>query len=762
VALKFAASFDAGSGSTVIDDSGGGHPLTVVSGSYTGSGHSGAGFANTSDTATTGASGTVPAVTGTTCTVMAWVKPSSLASGSSHLVCGALGSDASTYFAIYTQRGDFSTHNVLQGNARISGGVVAVNGAALTVGTWTHLALTFDGTTLKLFKDGTLASSVANTGTLSNGTTFYIAGHDAEGTAAVTVDDVRYFDSDESANITTWMNTSVTGSGGSTINVSASLTEAATLAATSSRVAFGSSALSEVSSVDATATRSTFGTAALTEAATLTGSANQGTIVSASGSLSEASSLAASTSRSTFATGSLSETSSSSASPTLRALPTAALIESATFTAIAHNSTVSVSLDMSENFGLSAEATTNANVSATPGNPYIPPTPNNPYARNDWRAWVFDTATGAFETDLPLANIPSYNYGINDQGGSGSVDVAIVGPDAFDPLLLSQYAENEGWRWSVGVSHNDVILQAGPILTETYTDPSTYVTLAFAGIWKVFTKRVVLNPAVPYSTPLDPMADLTYTNVTPRQLAKLLIQDNMTSQGDLPIDLPDDDTAAGTLTQTYYGYDLNVLADALGNLTTMDGGPELEFRPYWSDPLTVRWAMRSGSPHIGTIGAPWAYDYGERGAMVLLDKASDSTATAFGFYARGSGNQDTSIIGYGADMTLPSQGFPMLLAVDGNHNNETSVSNLNAFATADVQTYKAPVRTYSATIRLNGTDKSGLPTGSPNLSQLQMGDTLTAHVEGHARIATGTYTWRVLNVANNDEQTCKIALQPTS
>jgi len=122
-------------------------------------------------------------------------------------------SGGSTDFAIYTQRGDFSTANVLQGDARIGGGLVAANGAALTVGTWAHLALTFDGTNLKLYKDGSLVTTTVNAGSLANTGTLYVAGFASAGTGAVTVDDVRYFNTDESANITTWMNTPVAPTG---------------------------------------------------------------------------------------------------------------------------------------------------------------------------------------------------------------------------------------------------------------------------------------------------------------------------------------------------------------------------------------------------------------------------------------------------------------------------------------------------------------------------------------------------------------------
>ena len=540
--------------------------------------------------------------------------------------------------------------------------------------------------------------------------------------------------------------------------LSVTMSEAATLAAAALQVSQVASAVSEASSLSAAPTLTARASASMSEASALTAGSTD--TINASASLSEQSAFAASGFSTIGPAVALTEATSFNATAKGTALPATPMTEAATMSAVVINSTWSVSLNMSEAVSLAATPTSSTPL---PAPAYIPPTPPNLNARNVWRAWIFDTRTGAFQTDLPLAATPTYSYGLNDGGGSGSVEVAIVGPDGFDKNLLDQYVENVGLRWSIGVSFNDQILQAGPILTESYTDPATYVTINFAGIWKIFSAWYVFNPAIAsLSTPADPSANITYSGITARQLAKSLVRDGMLTFGQLPIDLPEDDPLTGTVSQTYYGYDLNLLSDALNNVVSMDGGPEIEFRPYWKDPLTTRWAMRTGSPRLGTIGAPWVFDYGSRGSLVALDKASDSSAGRFGWYVRGAGSQNSQVFGYSADMTLPKTGYPLLLGVDGNHTNETLVSNLNAFAAADTNTYKAPVRTYTGTIRLNGVDVNGQPTGSPTLNQLNVGDTITAHVEKHNRLPDGDYKWRVLSVTNNDTQTAKLALQPTS
>jgi hypothetical protein len=755
VALKFAASFDAGSGSTIADDSGGGHPLSVVSGSYTGSGHTNAGFSNTANTATTGASGTVPSITGTTCTVMAWVNPSTVATGGIHLICGALDSAGSTNFAIWTERSDFGTSNVLQGNVRI-GGLVAINGSALTASVWTHIALTFDGTNIKLFKDGTLVATVSNTGTISNGTTFYIAGHNASGTGAVTVDDVRYFDTDESANISTWMSTPVTGSGGTTVNASAALAETVALSATATPTHVATSGLSETATLAATATPTHFVSASLLETATLVGTS--GSAVNATAALSESATVTAAATVGKVASASLSETSSLAGTAKRTAVMTAALVESTTLAATP-NATYLVTGGFSGNLSFTADLN---QTTPPPPNvyPYIPPTPPNAVAVDEWRAFIFDTVSGTYDTELPLSDIPTYTYTLND-AGSGSVSIFLGGPDGFDKNLLDQYTENEGWRWSIAVVYNNSILQAGPITGENYTEGPT-TTLNFVGIWKIFSKRVVINPSADISNPTDPSTNSTYTSVTWKQLAKLLVRDNLISQGNLPIDLPDDDAMAGTVTQTYFGYDLNLVSDELTNLTTMDQGPEIEFRPYWLDTLHVRWVMRVGSPRLGQIGSDWVYDYGQQGALVGIDKTSDSSNSTFGSYTRGSGSQDTQVIGFADDLALPNIGYPLLLSVDGNHSQETDPQVLDSYATANVNTYKAPVVSYTLTVKMNATDIHKQPTGSPRIDLMSVGDTLQADVTDHHRLPDGIYTVRVISVQNNDAQTAKLTTQTTS
>lgn len=273
--------FDEGSGSTVGDATGNGHDLTIENGAFTASGHTGPGYRNTG--LGNGATGSVPAVTGTNASLMAWVRPSSLTAGETQLVCGSLGpGDASTYFVIWSQRGDFSTANVLQGGARLGGGVVPVNGAALDVDVWAHVALTYDGFNLRLYRDATLVATVANTNTISNATTFYVGGHEADGVLGPgDVDDVRYFDVTLSqAEIATYMDTPAGGGGGTDYDETASddvgMLDDAAPVATVERDQPDDVGLSDAPSVTATVARVTTDDAGILDDVTVTATVHTG------------------------------------------------------------------------------------------------------------------------------------------------------------------------------------------------------------------------------------------------------------------------------------------------------------------------------------------------------------------------------------------------------------------------------------------------------------------------------------------------------
>lgn len=185
-------------GTTTADATGNGHNATLNNAAWT-TGHTGSGLTNPTNTA--GAVTGVFTAPAAAITLMAWIKPTALPAGGSDIACGFFDSGGQTEAALFSQRGDgFSTPNVVQGNIRLNSSLVAISGSAMTVGTWSHVTMTYDGSNIRLYVDGTLVNTVAGTGTITPGDALTICGPDSGNSgssyqARLVIDDVRVFNS---------------------------------------------------------------------------------------------------------------------------------------------------------------------------------------------------------------------------------------------------------------------------------------------------------------------------------------------------------------------------------------------------------------------------------------------------------------------------------------------------------------------------------------------------------------------------------------
>lgn len=190
--LQVAWGFDEGSGTVARDSSAHGLPLTVDAGLTWPTGHTG-GTAIANGGVTASAHRTWSTLSDPA-TMMGWVRPLDLTASTVRPLFGiwtGTNVTTSTQFAIWAQRSDFSTANVLQGNVRVDGGLVAVNQSALSLNTWVHVALTYDGSTIRLFRDGSEAATFAITGSIVTGAFNVLIAPDP---GIAEIDDVRVYD----------------------------------------------------------------------------------------------------------------------------------------------------------------------------------------------------------------------------------------------------------------------------------------------------------------------------------------------------------------------------------------------------------------------------------------------------------------------------------------------------------------------------------------------------------------------------------------
>lgn len=192
-AAMAAYGFSEGSGTTSADSSGNAHTLTLNSTTW-GTGHTGGGLTGTGAILGAKAAFIGPTVA---ITIMGWVNAPTLTAGTTHTAFGFMDNAGNTDVVIFAQRADFGTPNILQGDIRLNNTLTPIYGPALTAGVWTHLALTYNGSTITLYKDGVSVGTSPATGAISPGDGFFVAGWSAVTYEAsdVTVDDVRVFNS---------------------------------------------------------------------------------------------------------------------------------------------------------------------------------------------------------------------------------------------------------------------------------------------------------------------------------------------------------------------------------------------------------------------------------------------------------------------------------------------------------------------------------------------------------------------------------------
>jgi hypothetical protein len=186
--LVAAYAFNEGSGVTVADASGNNNLGTATSTTWTTSGRFGNAltFNGTSSRVFVNNSTSLNLTAGMT--LMGWVYPTANTSGNRTIIRR----ETNGYW-LYAGR-SFATMRP-GGGVRINGSSQTVDtNNALTLNTWSHVALTYDGTAVRLFVNGVEFDSNSATGNITSGTTpLWIGGVTSGETFQGRIDEVRVY-----------------------------------------------------------------------------------------------------------------------------------------------------------------------------------------------------------------------------------------------------------------------------------------------------------------------------------------------------------------------------------------------------------------------------------------------------------------------------------------------------------------------------------------------------------------------------------------
>lgn len=378
----------------------------------------------------------------------------------------------------------------------------------------------------------------------------------------------------------------------------------------------------------------------------------------------------------------------------------------------------------------------------------------------DYRLFCASTVTGDIVADIPWVGLPRWEYRLNSAGSlTASVPVDAMDLADFDELTSS-------WRWSWGWAVGSYILQAGPVITDRCPDVAGPVTaeVGCGGLWSLEMRRALINPTWVEGQNVAE-TDRNFTLKTLRQIAKEMVQGDLARTGhSLPIVFPADDPPS-THERNYPGYDLAFVGERLSQLTQVIDGPEVEFRPRFVDNTQrkIEWEMRIGSPRLGQLGYPHVWDYGQ--ALQSVDHDRDGSNVTFGHFERGGGTERGLLTAYQDDKTkvnLAGYPWPDVETAGSSSTSDSDTVNLQAKANGVIATYSQANVTWSATVRMDGTDGQGNPTASPTIDVVSAGDTGYFRMDGHRRIKAGSYGRRLLGASSGPSlDTAQLALQPT-
>jgi hypothetical protein len=301
----------------------------------------------------------------------------------------------------------------------------------------------------------------------------------------------------------------------------------------------------------------------------------------------------------------------------------------------------------------------------------------------------------------------------------------------------------------IGWVENDVLLAAGQIQGDPFSFPSSS-TLNAAGAWDYFRKRTVMPVLTTAQLPSDVTSK--WTNTSLRTIAKRVVQQacSWPSAG-IPIDYEPD--FPGTNEREYPGVDLMWVAEALTNLTEVDGGPDIALRPKLDGNRHVRWDLLTGDPDLTQGGADHYWDVSAPGPYASIsDLDRDGRDLATHAWGVGATNDETQLRleAKASSPALTDAGFPMMETVE-NRNSVLRAETLQAYVNEAVVRYSAFTETFTLKVKRDE---------DPKLGTYWPGDWAKIKVADTARVPAGTYRVRIIRISFDAEGDVTLQCSP--
>ncbi len=360
-----------------------------------------------------------------------------------------------------------------------------------------------------------------------------------------------------------------------------------------------------------------------------------------------------------------------------------------------------------------------------------------------WTVWVCDTATGAKLGRVPTASF-SWQRVLNS-GGSGSASFKLGDP-LFRELdirgltaLVSRTLVIE-WVSAPGFQTSGEPVYAGLVWSRSYDKDTQTLTVNHADLWSILSRRLLVSQ----NTTGVEKTTLAFTNLSVSTVVKKVVQ---TGTPDLPMVYWSDFT--GSRNQSYAGYMLKPVADALQDLIDQPDGPDVDFRPIWG-PSGLQWQMRSNE-QFGTY--TWNMSAGQTGVSGIT-VTEDGAKLSNNVFAAGQGTEADSII-RAAPAASP---YPLLQSAEA-HKDEKDVGKLDGFVTEGQRIHGTPTQQWSFDILASG--GNGTASDQTTVTDLRLNGALSLHSKGDPWIPDGKSSHRLIQYSGDLGEKIKLEFQPT-
>ena len=363
--------------------------------------------------------------------------------------------------------------------------------------------------------------------------------------------------------------------------------------------------------------------------------------------------------------------------------------------------------------------------------------------------YSFEMLTGRRLTPLPVSSA-SWTITTN---ADETMTCSILG-DSLDSIALRVWELTTLARNGLLFVVAGVPVAAGPIWKRTYNQGKS-ITLTAGGLRSYWERRIVL-PATARELSLVnaqgvPRVALntSHSGLSLGTIAKRYVELVQAWPGAaIPMILPDDEL--GTRERTVLGIDVKRVSELHDNLSAVEGGPDIAFRPrFAADGLGVEWEMEVGSeaaPRLGnadptltgwTVGAPTgstAYD---------LQVDEDGTGHVEEAWAIGGASDDRVLAARAQSPTLAAAGFPLLQGSITGLADVAVQSTVQGYADQAVNLGQYAASFWKARVRASGR-------GVPVLGDYWLGDLVTITVDpAEPVLPSGDFVRRIASISGD-------------